>query len=75
MLVFPPHTTYTLQPLNVVMFKPLASAYSEALIDYTQKTQGLVPIQIADFFGLFWTAWVASFRKELILKAFFATSI
>jgi regulator of replication initiation timing len=30
---------------------------------------------MADFFGLFWTAWVASFRKELILKAFSATGI
>jgi hypothetical protein len=25
--VYPPHATYTLQPLNVVMFKPLANAY------------------------------------------------
>jgi hypothetical protein len=74
-LVFPPHATHTLQPLDVVMFKPLASAYSEALMDHIQKTQGLVPIRMADFFGLFWTAWVASFRKELILKAFSATGI
>jgi hypothetical protein len=57
------------------MFKPLASLYSEAFKDHTQKTQGLVPIQIADLFGLFWTAWVASVRKELILKAFFITGI
>jgi hypothetical protein len=55
-LVFPSHTTHTLQPLDVVMFKPLASAYSKVLIDYTQKTQELVSIWVADFFGLFWTA-------------------
>jgi hypothetical protein len=74
-LVFLPHATHTLQLLNVVMFKPLATSHSEAFIDHTQKTQGLVPIQIADFSGLFWTAWVASVKKELILKAFFTTSI
>jgi hypothetical protein len=29
--IFPPHLTHTLQPLNVVMFKPLLTAYSKAL--------------------------------------------
>jgi hypothetical protein len=28
LMVYPPHSTHTLQPLNVVMFKPLSSAYS-----------------------------------------------
>jgi hypothetical protein len=74
-LVYPPHSTHTLQPLDVVMFKPLASAYTKALEDHTQRTQGLSPIRMGDFFGLFWEAWVASFRKELILKSFSATGI
>jgi hypothetical protein len=29
--VLPPYSTYTLQPLNVVMFKPLSTAYSKEL--------------------------------------------
>jgi transposase len=29
--VFPPHLTYTLQPLDVVLFKPLSDAYSTQL--------------------------------------------
>jgi hypothetical protein len=74
-LVYPPHSTHTLQPLDVVMFKPMASAYSKALEDHTQRTQGLSPIRMEDFFGLFWEAWVASFRKELLLKSFSATGI
>jgi hypothetical protein len=29
--VYPPHSTYTLQPLDVALFKPLSAAYSQAL--------------------------------------------
>jgi hypothetical protein len=74
-LVYPPHSTHTLQPLDVVMFKSLASAYTKALGDHAQRTQELSTIRVGDFFGLFWEAWVASFRKELILKSFSATGI
>jgi hypothetical protein len=28
LVVYPPHSTHTLQPLDVVMFKPLATGYS-----------------------------------------------
>jgi hypothetical protein len=37
----------------VVMFKSLASAYTKALEDHTQRTRGLSPIRIGDFFSLF----------------------
>lgn len=30
LMVFPPHSTHTLQPLDVVMFKPLSQAYTAA---------------------------------------------
>jgi hypothetical protein len=74
-LVYPPHSTYTLQPLDVVMFKPLASAYTKSLTNYTQQSQGLVLIKIGYFFTLFWDAWVVSFKKETILQSFAATGI
>jgi hypothetical protein len=32
--IFPPYLTHTLQPLNVVMFKPLLTAYSKELTTY-----------------------------------------
>ena len=35
--IFPPYVTYTLQPLNVCMFKPLATAYLAALANYIDK--------------------------------------
>jgi hypothetical protein len=73
--IMPPHSTHTLQPLNVVLFKPLSTAYSNQLSSHLQRNQSLVPIQECDFFLLFWRAWEVSFRKETILKSFEATSI
>ena len=52
--VYPPHATHTLQPLDVVMFKPLANAYSTELTQYLQNSQGLLNITKGDFFPLFW---------------------
>ncbi|KAA8621352.1 DDE-1 domain-containing protein [Pyrenophora tritici-repentis] len=42
LLVLPPHSTHTLQPLDVVMFKPLAAAYSLSLQHYLQASHGLL---------------------------------
>ena len=53
---FPPHSMHTLQPLDVVCFRPLSHNYSKALIHHLQRTQGLVPVTKGDFFPLFWIA-------------------
>jgi hypothetical protein len=73
--VLPPHSTQTLQPLDVVCFKPLSSAYSSELDNHLQQSQGLSPLSKADFFALFWPAWVSTFAENLVLKAFEATGI
>jgi hypothetical protein len=73
--VMPPHSTHTLQPLDVVMFKPLSSSYTKALTTHLQQSLGLVPIRKGDFFPLFWEAWGASFKKATVLKSFEATRI
>jgi hypothetical protein len=36
--IMPPHSTHTLQPLDVVMFKPLSTAYSSALTTHLHKS-------------------------------------
>jgi hypothetical protein len=36
--IIPPHSTHTLQPLDVVMFKSLSSAYSKELSNHLQTT-------------------------------------
>ncbi|KAH5101982.1 hypothetical protein HBH71_224410 [Parastagonospora nodorum] len=59
LMVFPPHSTHTLQPLDV----------------HLHNAQGLVSIKKGDFFPLFWRAWSSSFKENTILKAFEATGI
>jgi hypothetical protein len=75
LMILPPHSTHTLQPLDVVLFKPLSQAYSNELTNHLHKAQGLVPIKKGDFFPLFWSAWVSSFTESLISKSFKATGI
>jgi hypothetical protein len=75
LVILPPHSTHTLQPLDVVLFKPLSQAYSNELTNHLHKAQGLIPIKKGDFFPLFWSAWISSFTESLILKAFEATGI
>jgi hypothetical protein len=73
--VYPPHATHTLQPLDVVMFKPLANAYSAELTQYLQDGQGILNITKGDFFPLFWRSWNKVFKPPLIKRAFEATGI
>jgi hypothetical protein len=73
--VLTPHSTHTLQPLDIVMFKPLSTAYTKQLSLYFQRSQGLVPIKKGDFFPLFWEALRALFKKETVFKSFAATGI
>jgi hypothetical protein len=75
LLVFPPHSTYTLQPLDVVMFKPLSAAYHKALTDHLHLSQGFAGITKADFLPLFKQAWRSTFTPELISKSFTVTGI
>jgi hypothetical protein len=64
--VLPPHSTQTLQPLDVVCFKPLSSQYSNELDSHLQQSQGLSPLEKGDFFNLFWPAWVSTFTTDLV---------
>jgi hypothetical protein len=54
--IFPPYSTHTLQPLDVVLFKPLSTAYAAELSSYLHRSQGLLRITKGDFFQLFWKA-------------------
>ncbi|KAF7577485.1 hypothetical protein PtrM4_017250 [Pyrenophora tritici-repentis] len=75
LFVFPPHATHTLQPLDVVMFKPLSNAYSTELARYLQDSQGLLNLTKGDFFPLFWSSWTSVFKPPLIKRSFEATGI
>jgi hypothetical protein len=67
--------THTLQPLDLVCFKPLSSSYSHAMDIFMHTTQGYLAIKKGDFFPLFWDAWIFSFKEETIMKSFEATGI
>jgi hypothetical protein len=75
LMICPLHSTHMLQPLDVVMFKPLSTAYSNELSAFLERSQCLSPITKSDFFPLFWKAWVSSFKKTTILMSFEATGI
>jgi hypothetical protein len=75
LLIFPPHLTHSLQPLDVVCFKTLSSEYGAKLIQHIHRCQGLLAIKKGDFFRLFWRAWNTSFTLELIRRAFEAKGV
>ncbi|CAE7016160.1 Pogo transposable element [Pyrenophora teres f. teres] len=73
--IYPPHSTHTLQPLDVVLFKPLSTAYLNEVSAFMERSQGLTSMSKRDFFPLFYRAWQASFKETTILKAFEATGL
>jgi hypothetical protein len=75
LIIYPPHATYSLQALDVVMFKSLSSQYSKRLTIYTHKSLGILPLKKGDFVPLFWSAWISTFTEKLIFKAFEATGV
>ena len=74
-VVLPPHSTHTLQPLDVGMFSPLAKAYSKGLDHLMFKYQASVLLHKGDFYSLFRTAWDVSFIESNILSSFRATGL
>jgi hypothetical protein len=75
LMVFSPHSTHSLQLLDVVLFALLSSAYSADLLRYLHRSQGLLSIKKSDFFTLFWGAWETSFKEETVLQSFKAPGI
>jgi hypothetical protein len=73
--VYPSHSTHTLQALDVSMFKPLSTAYSNKVSVFMERSQGLTSMSKRDFFLLFYRAWQISFKETTILKTFEATGL
>jgi hypothetical protein len=69
-LILPPHTTYRLQPLDVGIFGPLASAYCDLVNRTTSGSLGLVNIRKALFYSLFKPAFKRALSESNILLAF-----
>jgi hypothetical protein len=74
-MIYPPHSTHTLQPLDVIMFKPFLTAYSSQVAVLIERCQGLISMSKRDFYPMFMAAWEALFKEDTILKAFEATGL
>ena len=68
--IYPPHSTHTLQPLDVGVFGALATAYSHQLSNFLYISQGLTSVTKRDFFRLFQRAWDDAITPKNILSAF-----
>ena len=53
LLVFPPHSTHRLQPLDVALFNGLNTVYSNELNDFQNKSLGLISMKKRHFLSLF----------------------
>jgi hypothetical protein len=73
--IFPPHSTHSLQPLDVVLFGPLSKYYTQNLDRHLHRSQGITRITKRDFFENFWPAWSSTMRLDLIKKSFQATGV
>lgn len=73
--IYPPHSTHRLQPLDVSMFSPLATYYSQGVNDLLTRTIGYSTIKKPDFFPIFWEAYQKSFTVKNIESAWRKTGI
>jgi hypothetical protein len=73
--IFPPHATHRLQPLDVSIFRPLATYYSQELDRHTRQSQGLTSLTKRDFFHNFDTAYCKAFTEANISSAWLKTGL
>lgn len=73
--ILPPHTTHRLQPLDVSLFAPLSTKYTQELNNLMHKSLGLVSMSKRSFWPMFQRAWIASFTSTNIQSAFQKTGV
>ena len=74
-MILPPHSTHRLQPLDVGLFQPLATAYSNELNNLIHKGESFVTMTKRMFWPMFKCAWEASFVQKNIESAWKKTRI
>jgi hypothetical protein len=73
--IFPPHSTHRLQPLDVCLFSPLSTYYSQELNLFTMKHFGEMRFTKRHFFLVFWTAWNKAFTPKNIASGWKKTGL
>ena len=69
------YLTHRLQPLDVGLFSPLSTAYSQQIDNILMESQGLVRLIKRDFWPLFRDAWKQAFTATNVQSAWEATGI
>ena len=70
LLILPPHATHRLQPLDIGLFQPLATYYSNEVQKVTYESLGRVSMTKRHFYPLFCKAWLQSFTENNINSSF-----
>jgi DDE superfamily endonuclease len=73
--LLPPHSTHKLQPLDVGIFGPLASAYSAALESKLSSLPLAGSISKGDFWQIFEAAWLKAANPTNVVSSFESTGI
>lgn len=74
-VILPPHSTHRLQPLDVAIFSPLATAYSHQIDGLIQSSHGFSRTTKRSFWSMFRPAWKTALTFANVRSAFAATAI
>jgi DDE superfamily endonuclease len=75
LLILPPHATHRLQLLDVSLFAPLATFYTNGLQEVMFSSLGSISITKRMFWSIFWPAWQQAFTPTNIASGFTKTGI
>ena len=73
LIILPPHSTHRLQPLDVGLFGPLSTKYTNELNMLMFNSLGLVNMSKRVFWKLFWSAWQQAFTLNNVESAWKTT--
>ena len=73
LIILPPHSTHRLQPLDVGLFSPLSTKYTNELNKLMFNSLGLIDMSKRVFWKLFWPAWQQAFTPANIASAWKTT--
>ena len=73
--VFPPHATHRLRPLDVSLFRLLATHYSQTLDAHSRLSYGLASVTKQDFFKSFYSAFDRAFTEANIRSGWLKAGI
>ena len=73
--ILPPHSTHRLQPLDLKIFSPLSTAYSNEIDAFIQRSCGFARLTKRNFWLHFKAAWEKALSTSNIYSAFAAAGI